>query len=144
MVQDDTGWFLDVPRCSQMFLDNPRCFQMFLDVSRFPRCSQMFLDVSSPRWFGIHNISQILQYQPNITISAKYHNISQTSQYQPNIPISAKYNNISQISHLSPNFTISARFHNIFGQLIFSTALGKVIQVLQCSEIYYREQIKLI
>ena len=25
MVQDDTVWFLDVPRCSQMFLDVPRC-----------------------------------------------------------------------------------------------------------------------
>ena len=63
------------------------------------------------------NISQISQYQPKKTISAKYHNISQISQYQPNIPISAKYHNeskyhnISQISQYQPNITISAKNH---------------------------------
>ena len=51
-------------------------------------------------------ISQIPQYQPNISISAKYHNISQLSQYQPNITISAKYHYIIQISQHQPNITI--------------------------------------
>ena len=90
---------------------------MFLDISR---CSYMFLDVSSPRWFGIHNISQISLHQPNITISAKYHYISQISQFQPdfqisqcqpNITISAKYHNFSQISQFQPNFIISDKKH---------------------------------
>ena len=65
----------------------------------------MFLDVSSPRWFGIHNISQISHYPPNITISAKYHNIT-----QPNFTISAKSHNFSQISQFWRNITISAEF----------------------------------
>ena len=79
----------------------------------------MFLDVPSPRWFRIHNISQILQYQPNITISSKYHNISQISQFQPNITISAKYHNSDQFhnfrqsSQVQPKTTISAKYFNI-------------------------------
>ena len=53
-----------------------------------------------------HNISQISQYQPNITISAKI------SQYRPNIPILTKFHNFSQISQFQPNLTISAKYHN--------------------------------
>ena len=49
------------------------------------------------------------QYQPKITISAKYHNIIDIWQYKPNITISAKYHNFSQISQI----TISAKFHNL-------------------------------
>ena len=60
-------------------------------------------------------MSQISQYQPNITISDKYHNISQISQFLPNLPYhkSAKYHNTSQISQFWPNFTISAKFHSL-------------------------------
>ena len=78
----------------------------------------MFLDVSAPRWFRIHNISQILQYKPNITISAKYHNISQIyinfdqiSQFQQNLTISTKFHNFHQISRFPPNFTILTNCH---------------------------------
>ena len=46
------------------------------------------------------------QYQPNITVPAKYHNISK------NITISAKYPNFDQISQFQPNLTISAKYHN--------------------------------
>ena len=50
------------------------------------------------------------QYQPNITVPAKYHNISK------NITISAKYPNFDQISQFQPNLTISAKSHN-FSQI---------------------------
>ena len=137
MVQDDTGWFLDVPRCSQMILDVPRCSQMFLvqDGSGFTisakyhiirQISQYQLkeeaQISTQFTFGVsageigigysHNISQISQYQPNITISAKI------SQYRPNIPILTKFHNFSQISQFQPNITILTKFHN-FSQIFY-------------------------